>query len=335
MACSEHGCSINHGHKHDHKPSPRLVRVAPRPQIITKTVHHHDNCGVCHEHKKLEDKGVTPITKKLHAHDHACHDHTCKEHGTPHGHIHHHEAKPQHNTLEAIVANSAMPQWFKELVLNTSFLTPAFLTNYILKAAPLPKLIKTWLAVTAMHLTNRGNSKLGRLGLTYLASGLASFDRSLKSDSAYKFNLTRFLATSGIALIEKFAGDHKPNLKKSGYDNAISEIKTISSNLTKPNKWRELIPSLLNIEAKVQLVAPLVTYIVAKFSGKNTSRFIKTCLQALLISASFVGSDSLLRLLGKSLGQESLASAVGAMCGCCGSPVCAAAATDSAVSNSF
>ncbi len=349
MACTEHGCSINHGHKHDHKPRPSLIRVASRPQVVTKTVHHHDNCGVCHEHKKLEDNGIAPITKKLHAHDHACHDHTCSEHGTPHGHIvqpethkhdhkcnhHHHEAKPQHNTLETIVANSTMPQWFKELVLNTSFLTPAFFTNYILKAAPLPKLIKTWLAVTAMHITNRGNSKLGRLGLTYLASGLASFDRSLKGDSPYKFNLTRFLATSCIALIEKFAGDHKPNLKKSGYDNAISEIKTISSNLTKPNKWRELIPSLLNIEAKVQLVAPTVSYIVSKLPGKNTSRFVKTALQALLISVSFVGSDAILRLLGKSLGQESLASAVGAMCGCCGSPVCAAAATDSAVSNSF
>ncbi len=331
MACTEHGCSINHGHHHDHKPSPRLSlpRVVSRPQVITKTEHHHDNCGVCHEHKNLEEQGVLPIHKKLHGYDHACHDHNCEEHGTPHGHIHHHHKSslPQtNNTLETLIANSVMPQWLKELILNTSFLTPAFFTNYFLKAIPLPRLVKTWLAVTAMHLTNRGNSKLGRLGLTYLASGLASLNRS---------KLTRFLATSFIALIEKFAGDHKPASAKSSYDNAISEIKTISSNFTKSSKWKELIPSLLNIEAKVQLVAPAVNYAISKLPGKNTGRFVKTCLQTLFTSISFVGSDSILRLLGKTLGQESLASAVGAMCGCCGSPVCAVAATDSAVANSF
>lgn len=341
MACTEHGCSINH--KHDHKPVIVMPKLSPAPRNTTRTVspksHHHENCGVCHEHKKLEDKGVTPINKKLHAHDHACHDHTCPEHGTPHGHIvkpeihkHEHSHKCNHDhsynyTLETLVANNkSMPQWLRELVLNTSFLTPAFLTNYILKSAPLPKLIKTWLAVTAMHTVNRGNSKLGRLGLTYLASGFASINGS---------NINRFLATSCIALVEKFSGDHKPNLKKSRYENTISEIKTISSNLTQAKKWKELIPSLLNIEAKVQLIAPTVSYIMSKIFSKNTNQFLKTCSQAFLTSLSFVGSDSILRLLGKSLGQESLASAVGAMCGCCGSPVCAAAATDSAVSNSF
>ena len=77
------------------------------------------------------------------------------------------------------------------------------LTSELLEKAPIPKLFKTWLAITAMHATNRGKQKLPRLGLTYLISGAASAG----SQTPLGAKVSRFFATSAVAFVEKFSSN--------------------------------------------------------------------------------------------------------------------------------
>lgn len=312
---------------------------------LPETNHDHDhNCASCHHHDHQEKLTQTKsLIKKIHENNgHSCIDHNC-DIAEPHGHIHHqhhhdHHHAPQGNTLEALIASSKLPQIFKEFLMNSSFMLPALFSSNFLEKLPLPKVVKTWLSITCMHLINRGNTKLGRLGLTYLISGAASFDKSLMHahDSPYALNATRFLATSLIALIEKFGSEaqHKESKKQNSYEKTINEVKTIMANLIDSKKWAKFIPSLANIEAKVQILAPLTAYLISKIKISNS--MLKTLLKGLAISASFVSSDSLLKYFAKSMGTDSsFATALSASCACCGSPVCTVAATDSAIANSM
>jgi hypothetical protein len=84
----------------------------------------------------------------------------------------------------------------------------------------------------------------------------------------------------------------------------------------------------------VQILSPLANYLTDKIA-QSKNPFIKIPLQILLTSASFVSSDQILRQFASIFGEGSpIAAAIGGICGCCGSTVCAAAATDTAMSNS-
>lgn len=363
MACEDGACSIHHGPKIQtgsvtNNPSsrPRSVSrasvslnassIGRQSQPSLEAAHeHHDNCGICHEHKELkEDHGVSHIHEKLHKLDHSCHDHSCEHHGTPHGHIkqhdhshdHHHEAhdhKHTHghdhpNTLESIIAHSKLPQWLRELSLNVSFLSPALIISRLLSKVEMPQIFKTLASITGMHAMNRGKTKLGRLGLTCLVSGAATSGESLSIQPKF----VRFVATTAVAIIEKFAGD-------SHGESFAKELKAFQNNIKDTNKWKELLPSLVNVESKVQIISPLVNKSI-QWSTRNLSQvsknIISTLSQILLTSVSFVGFDQILKSLSGFFGESSVfASMTGAICGCCGSPVCAAAATDSALNNSF
>ncbi len=307
------------------------------------SLHLHDhNCADCHHHDhETETASTLSLTKKIHEHNgHQCTSQDCPIEAA-HGHnllntkVHHEHAHYHPNTLENFIGHSSLPQWLKEFILNTSFLAPALLSSSFLEKLPFPKIVKTWLSILSMHLVNRGNTKIGRLGITCAVSGFASLDKSLMhaDDSPFKPNITRILATSMIALIEKFGATSN---KLSWYDNVKDEVNTIFSNISNISKWKELIPGLLNIEAKVQILVPTVNYLFNKLSSKTWDPNIKKLFLAPLISSSFVFLDSILRYFGRNFNLDLLsASAAGAMCGCCGSPVCAAAATDSAVNNTL
>lgn len=371
MSCSNGVCSLNHSHSpvltktiKTRKPS-YSTRPVPKTRTVIK---HEKNCGICNEHKKLDKQGTPHLHKHLHREDHACQDHTCPDHGTPHGHIKNHDNSHEHNhdhtcnhehkhdhtcnhdhshdqghehedhnqprTLESIIGHSKLPQWLKELTLNVSFLSPALIISKLLSHTKLPQIVRTFAAITGMHALNRGKTKLGRLGLTYLISGAAAGDKALAKSTDNKIGLganwARFIATTCVAIIEKFGGNGHD-----GGHNFKEEIKTFRQNVRDINKWKELWPSLVNVESKVQIITPLINSLIKKISPEQDSLF-NTVMQIVLTSSSFVGFDQILRSCASIFGKGSaFASMAGTVCGCCSSPVCAAAATDSALANTF
>ena len=206
----------------------------------------------------------------------------------------------------------------------------------VLENVKMPKLIKTWLAITSMHAMNRGKQKLPRLGLTYLISGAA--DAGSRTSLGSK--LSRFLATTAVAIVEKFSSGHHHHAKEELGDMVKREVNTLSQNITSAKQWKELLPTLINIEGKVQLIAPLIKFLVEKASGgmSGTQKAIfNTVSNIVLTSGGFVGFDQIIKKVAKVLGGEnsSWAASLSSICGCCGSPVCSAAATDTALSNSM
>jgi len=313
-------------------------------KVLAQKPHHHDhhhehghhhNCFTCHhEHEKEEQNQTRSLITEIHKHNgHACIDPHC-DIEAPHAHNRVVNSKFNFKPLELIISESKLPQWLKELVLNTSFLTPAMLINELLQHTPMPKFLKSWLAIGAMHGINRGPHKLGRLGLTCGISALSSaVDNS---------RLPRFIATTLVAIIEKFSGHedhhdhshcshhHEPEQTKGSWQ----ELETIAKNLFNAKQWKELLPSLINIEAKVNILAPLTKKLLHALGLKRN--LLNTLLESFFVSAGFVAFDNLLRRVATVFGKTSMfASTIGSLCACCGSPVCAAAATDSAMNNTL
>ncbi len=299
----------------------------------------HKNCKECHHHDKFEKATNTKsLVKEIHIKNgHQCTDDKC-DIPVPHGHINF-KFKP----LEDLITKSSLPQWLKEFSLNASFLSPAIIVSNITKAVKMPDWLSAWFAITSMHGVNRGFNKLSRLMLTLGTSASANLAKSIGINS----NLTRFIATSLIAIIEKFSNgihkhtakcNHNHGPKKPEPINAKiqKEFKSLAKNLGNKKHWQELLPSVLNIEAKVQIISPLVNYLndfIRQKMMNSKSSVLKSTLQVLLTSASFMGSDQILRKFAKIFGDGSaFASAISGICGCCGSTVCAAAATDTAMS---
>ena len=354
-----HFVARNDAHQHEHA------------QDDVHHIHkHEENCKECHHHDKFEKATNTKsIVKEIHLKNgHACTDDKC-DIPVPHGHnllateraetkeekphVHGPNCNHEHkhlpvNTfklkpLEDLITKSSLPQWLKEFSMNASFLSPAIIVSNITRAMKMPDWLSAWFAITSMHGINRGFNKLSRLMLTLGTSSTANLARHMGLNS----NLTRFIATSLIAIIEKFStGVHKHTAKCNHNHGPKKpdplstkiqkEFKTLAKNLSNKKHWQELLPSVLNVEAKVQIISPLMNYLNDLIRSKVTNSknpILKMALQVLLTSGSFMGSDQILRKFAKFFGDGSaFASAISGICGCCGSTVCAAAATDTAMS---
>ena len=324
--CTGSSCSIS---SHNHT----LQQKAQAPKLHV----HSPSCNHKHDHKHTHEDTHAPklhvSAPKPHVHGPSC------NHKHDHKHVHEdtHASKPHVHKqtslwpLEDFIAHAPMPKWLRELTLNTSFLSPALIVSTLLEHAKIPKLMKTWLAITAMHGMNRGTQKLSRLGLTYLISAAASAGSGTKLGAG----VSRFIATTCVALVEKFSGSGH---HQSGTASITSDLSSLLKNIGSKKQWIELLPSLFNIEAKVQVVAPLVNKFIAMLSS-NLQGSSKTGFdlfsKIILTSLSFVGTDKALMSILKRFGGEasSLAASFSAICGCCASPVCSAAATDTALSN--
>lgn len=332
--------------------------------------HLHDhNCADCHHHEhEAEKTNTSSLVKKIHEHNgHQCispncpieapHGHNSIAHHSreaPHNHkhnkhenhsyetLHHHEHDDHlHNSsfwpLENSITHAPMPKWLKEVALNTSFLSPALIVSALLENTKLPKLVKTWLAITAMHGMNRGTRKLARLGLTYLVSAIASAGSKTKLGAT----ISRFIATSCIAVVEKFSGNSNHKDSPNNFTKTITnELGNLVKNMGNKKQWLELLPSLFNIETKVQVVAPFVNRLIAMISHRLKASYqipFSLLSKILLTSISFVGTDKFLLTIIKSSGAEAsnFVASFSTICGCCASPVCSAAATDTALSNTL
>lgn len=322
--------NTNHSHRHEDHAHREDLRAA----------HHEKNCAECHQHQhnETENPAMISLLKEIHLQQgHKCTDQSC-----PIPHEHGHIATFSFKPLSEIILKSKLPHSLKEFAINLSFLSPAVIVANIAKAAHLPDWLSSWLAIGSMHGINRGFNKLSRLGLTMATSLGANIAKS----SGLNQNLVRFVATSLIALIEKFSNglhshhhhhDHKHEHNHKKEDLAVTttkELKKLFKNLGDSRYWRELLPSVMNVEAKVQILSPLSNFLAGKISNSK-SKFVRVPLQILLTSMSFVLSDQVLRQFAKIFGEDSaIGAAVSGICGCCGSTVCAAAATDTAMSQS-
>lgn len=373
MQCSNGACSLTSAPKKlATKSFKKVGRAVPRQENYKPKT---NNCATCNSYEDSHPK-VSFLAEKIHEKKgHACEDDNCnikKPHAHIHNHKHVHGADSKHGhdnetehvhgpscnhqhghekievffkPLELVINESKMPQWLKQLSLNLSFLTPALVINGLLRSVKIPSLLKTLTSIAGMHFTNRGTNKLARLGLTALVATAASGDSFLAKHSSgivgTDRNLSRFIATSLVAIIEKFSGNgHFVKFTgKSFGEKIINEYKVFSKNILDPKQWKELLPGLLNVEAKVQIIVPLVNKLISRVTenlSPSSKQLVQIIFQALATSLSFVGFDQVLQGLGMAFGKGSaFASMVPAMCGCCGSPVCAAAATDSALQNTL
>ena len=120
----------------------------------------------------------------------------------------------------------------------------------------MPDWLSAWFAITSMHGVNRGFNKLSRLILTLGTSSAANLARHMGLNS----NLTRFIATSVIAIIEKFSnGVHKHTAKcKHNHGpkkpdplgtKIQKEFKTLAKNLSNKKNFNK-IKKLLVVQCK-------------------------------------------------------------------------------------
>lgn len=305
------------------------------------------SCSECHKHEHLEELyGHKSLTKKMHEHNgHQCIDSDCEieaphghnkldesinnhAHENNHSHDHHHNHKFPLFPLEDFISHSKLPKTLREIVLNSSFISPAMICSKLIEKLNIAPVLKTWTSISTMHLFNRGKQKLSRLGLTYFVSGLAQ----LGSMTSLGYKASRFIATSLIAVIEKFSDNGHHHDEETILESVKREMKNLQANISSKKKWQELLPNLFNIEAKVQLVAPLMN----KFSSMISESIpVQVLAKIFLTSTSFVSVDKLLEQISKQFGNNLFSSSIGALCGCCGSPVCSAAATDLALQTSL
>jgi hypothetical protein len=329
-----HNCSTCHDHNHLEQTTPLVS--------LTKKIHENNghtcndsSCSITapHGHNKLDEKNDAPAkveTKNIHRHNHEQKHSDTKSHDHGHKHEHKHEHQFPILPLEDFIAHAKIPKWLRETLLNISFLSPAMISSSLLEKLPLPKILKTWISISAMHGINRGKQKLPRLGLTYLISGAAN----IGSNTSLGKPLSRFLASTAVAFVEKFSNNGHHHKKESLEQMFKRETKTLFKNIQSKKQWKELLPSLLNIEAKVQVIAPLINYLTNQIS---TNKTLLLASKIIFTSLSFVGADKALIKLAKGIGGQdsSFAASISTVCGCCSSPVCSVAATDTALSDSI
>lgn len=355
-----------------HRSTPRNDDINHATDGLLRVDSHEENCAECHHHHQHEEATNTrSISKELHLkHDHQCTDHNCDIH-EPHGHNLLKKPKSkktnfEFEALETLIGKSSLPQPLKEFAVNFSFLTPAILVSNIGKNLKLADTHASCLAIAAMHGINRGTSKLSRLALTLMTSGAANLAKNFGINK----NIIRIIATSIIAIIEKFSNglhshdhsshhhhSHDHNHDHHNHENCThhhhhnhqhekkdddlftkinKDFKTLRENLGNIKYWKELFPSLINVESKVQIISPLMNMLANKISKNSKNSFLKQLVQSVTNSIGFVISDQILKTIAKSFGENSsFASAVSSVCGCCGSTVCAAAATDAALNQSL
>lgn len=324
---------------------------------------HSSSCGCGHAHKSLLSlETLNPVVETENNHSQICedtehlHSTECNHHETEeplietrkNEHVHgpncnHHEGisgtKKSNNLfpLEERIKSLNTNKTIKQFLTMISNLTPAMAVSEIGGAFHLNSLITSPLAISAMHLTNRGTNKehLPKLFLTTLSS--------LGVISAQKFaNLPRLLIRPlmafAIFFIEK-NGKHIHNEECKHEKNHESHKEKVDFNISK-NDWI----NLLKLQGQINTIpwlANLFTNNLNKLNEENNE--VNQILGKIGISASHIVSLSfgfigLGALIDKSLthfkvisDKESIAMrAEGAVCACCGAPVCVAEAASEA-----
>ncbi len=220
----------------------------------------------------------------------------------------------------------------KQLLLMVSNLTPAIAMSEILKPFHVDSFIASPLAISAMHLTNRGTNQLHKLLFTGLSSiGVIALQKFAQLPRI----LIRPVMALAVFFIEK-NGKHV-HTEECNHDEHIDHQQISKSDWIK----------LLKLQGQINTVPQIINFALSRLRESNESNdsFFKkflgkvgiSALQIIGLSLGFVGIghliDKLLVQFNFVSSEESLAMrAEGAVCACCGAPVCVAeTASESAV----
>lgn len=189
-----------------------------------------------------------------------------------------------------------MPEWAKSFLSLVSHLVPMIGSMTYMDKIPIPKQIKSTLALSLMYLGVWGNSKLNSLpqvaGIT-VGSSLFS-DLTELPNFARRSLLAFFLTT-----YQNLAGLNVMKLKKDDFIHLA----------------KEFIPKLLEMELKINTAVPASEHL-----GSKTSNPIKSALiQVFGISGIVTGITELLKVLGlRTNDAHSDSTALGDICPVCG-----------------
>ncbi len=356
---------------------PANKHLEESPETKESMTPHSNNCGCGHHaHKSLLSLGTlnttvetveektpqpeAPVensqsqtdkdTKHIHSTECAHHQDTEEALIETKEHIHgpncthnHHEitssTKKSNNLfpLEETIKGLNTNKTIKQILTMVSNLTPAMTVSEIAGAFHLNSLIASPLAISAMHLTNRGtnNEHLPKLFLTALSS--------LGVISAQKFvNLPRLLIRPFMALAVFF-------IEKNGKPLNSKEIKSEMDNKSHKEKFDFNVSkgdwiNLLKLQGQINTIPWLANLFTGNLKELNEENsginkvLGKIGISALHIVSLSLGFTGLGALIDKSLtyfkvvsDKESIAMrAEGAVCACCGAPVCVAEAASEA-----
>ncbi len=249
-----------------------------------------------------------------------------------HHHVHEHSDIPNPKQtrnlfpLEEKIKDLKVNNTVKQLLIMVSNLTPAVGIAEITRALHINPFISSPLAISSMHLTNRGINHLPKLFLTALSStGITAAQKFI----ALPRILTRPIMALAVFFIEK-SGTHVHS-EECNHDSHDAHKKESDSKIKKSD-WM----NLLKLQGQINTVPWLANLYTSKLKELNNQNdnFITNFLghvgiSSLHIAGLSLGFVGLGHLIDKTLdgvtNKESIAMrAEGAVCACCGAPVCIA-----------
>ncbi len=219
----------------------------------------------------------------------------------------------------------------KQFLLMVSNLTPAIAMSEILKPFHVDSFVASPLAISAMHLANRGTDKLHKLGFTSLSSIVLI---AMQKFMGLPRTLIRPIMALAVFFIEKNGKKEKHVHSEDCKHEHEKEHKEIHSHNEKKEEWLKL----LKLQGQINTVPSIVNFGISKLReinesnesllGKFASHIGISALQILGLSGGFLGIgkliDKLLLKLNFITSDELAMRAEGAVCACCGAPVCVA-----------
>lgn len=242
---------------------------------------------------------------------HKCLSKSCPDKKHSHGHT----VSPNVVPFEPYINNKLKNTFLKQFLLMVSNLTPAIAVSKLLKPLNASSFISSPLAIGAMHFTNRGTNQLNKLLFTTLSSlGITAMQKFLSMPRLF----IRPLMALAVFFVER--------------------------NGKKTTKQQE-VTNLLKLQGQIISVPYIVNTITNKLHEANdsTGNMLKRFLghvgigvfQILGLSLGFIGVgkliDKILMHFKFISNEDFLATRTeGAVCACCGAPVCVAEAASEA-----
>ena len=303
--------------------------------------------GVIEEVKIPSSQPFNKVGPSHAKHDGACPDSSCKvqsahNHWTDYGCLSCvKEYLEKIFPLEQSISNLKLNLTTKQFLLMVSNLTPAIAAAEILKPFHVSSFIASPLAISAMHFANRGKSKLHKLLFTALSSiGVTA----LQKFASLPRTLIRPIMAVAVFFIERNGKEHK-------HHEHIDKCEHSKKHEHSESKFKkdDLI-KLLKLQGQINTVPWIVNSLTNKLketyneSDNLITKFFRHigigAIQIGGLSLGFVGLghliDKLLLQFNFVSSEELLAMrAEGAVCACCGAPVCVAESASEAASISI
>jgi hypothetical protein len=231
-----------------------------------------------------------------------------------------------------ISKNIEVNQTLKQLLLMVTNLTPALAASEVMKPFEVSSFIASPVAISAMHFTNRGISQLPKWVFTSLSSvGIVALQKFANLPRA----LIRPLMALAVFFIERNGKNEKNNIPHVHDENCEHRVDPMSQQ----SSFKSDLLKLVKLQGQINTVPWIINSLTDKLSEKIGSydNFLTRVLgkvgtfifQIGGLSVGFVGVGKLLDKLFTRFNLVSNEDALamrteGAVCACCGAPVCVA-----------